>query len=103
MQKKDKDEYAAVKRILNEALVQTSEGKGKERHAIDGQCFEDQLICDINRRLKSFDGNLYQAIKKTYESKRLYHNRGPEFAKKELLGAIIYCVSAIVLIEEGIC
>jgi hypothetical protein len=62
-------EYVVLMDVLQEALNQASEGKGKERHAKEGEAFEDQPICEIARRLDG--GPLYQAVKKIYESKRL--------------------------------
>lgn len=96
------DPYYSLAMVFEKALEQAIAGKGKERHASDGQRFEDQLICDINRRLGSIDGQLFQGIKKAYESKRLLRIKGNEAAKHELLGAMVYLASCVILIDEGV-
>jgi hypothetical protein len=88
-------EYRSLHGVLQEALEQASEGKGKERHATDGEAFENQPICEIARRLDG--GPLYQAVKKIYESKRLPGEAGV----RELLGAINYIGAEIILRREG--
>ena len=50
----------------------------------------------INAMLGSVDGFLYQAIKKTVESKRLPKDR----AVAELLGAINYLAGAVIALEK---
>lgn len=88
------DLYRKPREVLEEALKQASEGKGKERHASDGEYFEDQPICEIARRLGG--GDLFQAVKKIYESVRL----PKEAAVRELLGAIIYIAAEVILRRE---
>ncbi len=75
--------YKDLQRVLNAALSQASEGKGKERHAND-EPFSEQLIFQIEKWVQSFQ--LGQAIKKIVESQRLPKER----AQAELLGAINY-------------
>lgn len=90
--------YKSLRRVLDGAYEQASSGKGKERHAyLDDEPFEDQLICEISRRLGGgIAGPLYQATKKIYESARLE----PDRAIRELYGAINYISAAIILLEE---
>lgn len=82
----------------NGAFQQLSAGKGKERHAEVDELFENQIICDVNRRLGGDveNGALFQAVKKIYESKRLPTER----AIHELEGAVNYVLAAIVLKKE---
>ncbi len=89
--------YSSLRRVYRDAVFQAESGKGKERHACDGEAFENQQICEINRRLGSNEGALFQAVKKIYESKRL----GREAAIRELLGALNYTAAAIILLREG--
>jgi hypothetical protein len=89
------ENYSELKRVLNMALEQAANGKGKERHATN-EAFENQKICTINRQIGSNHGLLYQATKKVIESSRLSNER----AVAELLGAINYCAAAIILLEE---
>lgn len=84
--------YVALGMVYAEAIDQAAMGKGKERHASD-ENFEDQQIVEINKRLGSEDGALFQAVKKIYESKRLPFER----AKAELLGAMNYLAAAIIV------
>ena len=92
------DPYQALETILAEAHSQASKGKGKDRHALDGERFEDQQICEIGRRLKGNPaaGPLFQAVKKVYESGRL----GGEAGVRELLGSINYIVAGVILLRE---
>lgn len=92
------DPYQTLETILAEAHHQASKGKGKDRHALDGERFEDQQICEIGRRLKGNPaaGPLFQAVKKVYESGRL----GGEAGVRELLGSINYIVAGVILLRE---
>jgi len=89
--------YGELERILLDAMEQATGGKGKERHA-DGEAFEDQKICVINRWLKGSPvaGALFQAVKKTVESSRMT----PGAAIRELYGAINYLAAGVRLLEE---
>ena len=87
--------YQSLSGVLDEALLQASEGKGKERHATEGEAFEAQPICEMARRL-GVGGPLYQATKKIYESQRLPGERGVA----ELLGAINFIAAAVIVRRE---
>jgi hypothetical protein len=78
-------------------MEQAAGGKGKERHA-DGEAFENQKICVINRWIKDSPvaGTLFQVVKKTVESSRMT----PGAAIRELYGAINYLSAGILLLEE---
>lgn len=84
--------YDKLFAVLMQAFEQASGGKGKERHAKDGVPFEDQPMSQINKQLGSIDGFIYQAHKKSLESKRLPDGRG----QAELLGAIVYLAGAVI-------
>ena len=88
-------EYALLELVLDRALAQASGGKGKERHAVDGEPFERQQICEITRRL-GHGFSRGQAVKKIYEAQRLPADR----AVAELLGAINYIAASIIVLEE---
>ena len=88
--------YCRLFVVLFKALQQASEGKGKERHAEENENFEDQVICEIGKRL-GIGYNLGQAVKKTYEVKNI---DDVDAKINELLGAINYIASAIILLEE---
>jgi hypothetical protein len=91
-----KKEYRELFSILLAALLQAQDGKGKERHAKEDEPFEKQVICEVGRRV-GVGYNLGQSVKKIYEAK----NYGDKtFKIKELLGAINYLASAIILIGE---
>lgn len=77
------DNYKSLKKVLDLALQQASEGKGKERHA-NNEPFTEQLIFQIEKWVKSFQ--LGQAIKKIVECQRLPRS----MAQAEILGAINY-------------
>lgn len=84
--------YEGLFSVLVAAFEQASQGKGKERHASAGVAFEDQPISAINRTLGSVDGLLYQAAKKSAESRRLPAGR----AQAEIYGAINYLAAAAI-------
>jgi len=87
--------YASLKRVLDEAFNQASKGKGIERHANEGERFENQKICEITRRV-GLGYPLGQGIKKCEESQRLMGEEGVA----ELLGAINYIAAAIICMRE---
>lgn len=84
--------YHKLFEVLMRAFEQAAGGKGKERHAKEGVPFEEQPMSAINKQLGSVDGFIYQAHKKSLESKRLPDGRG----QAELLGAIVYLAGAVI-------
>lgn len=92
--------YESLSSVLNEAYDQASCGKGVNRHAYGEEKFENQVICEIAKRLNptGFSAPLFQAVKKVYESTRLE----PKAAKHELLGAINYIAASVILIDNEI-
>lgn len=91
----EKKEYESLKNVLEDAYVQSSSGKGMERHAND-DCFEDQPIFWIQKYFPDFQ--LGQAVKKMHESQRL----APLAAIKELLGAIIYICAKVITLKRAV-
>ena len=89
-------EYISLGLVLQSALEQASKGKGKERHASEGEAYEDQIICEVARRV-GLGYPLGQAVKKIYEAQRLGGDRG----KAELLGAINYLAAAVIVMKEA--
>jgi hypothetical protein len=89
--------YAELRRVLDLALDQAANGKGKERHALEGERFEDQQIVQLGAWMGSNHFELGQAVKKLLESARL--KPGP--AKREILGAINYAAAAVILLERA--
>jgi hypothetical protein len=87
--------YNKLERVLTRAKGQASDGKGKQRHAKEGEPFEKQKICEITRRV-GIGYPLGQAIKKVIESDRL----STEAGVAELLGAINYIAAAVIVMEE---
>jgi hypothetical protein len=87
--------YESLVLVLRRAFAQAAFGKGAERHA-NALPFEKQPMTAINAMLGSVDGFLYQAMKKTVESKRLPRDR----AVAELLGAINYLAGAVIELER---
>lgn len=88
-------EYISLGLVLQSALEQASRGKGRERHASAGEAYENQIICEVTRRLGS-GYPLGQAVKKIYEAQRLGGERGIA----ELLGAINYIAASVIVMKE---
>ena len=90
--------YESLERVLADAVAQASSGKGKARHAVEGEPFEKQQICEIARRLKGHPAAsvLFQVVKKVYESGRL----DKDAAIAELRGAVNYLGAALIVMEE---
>jgi hypothetical protein len=82
---------------LDAALEQAQSGKGKERHAVIGEPWDRQQICEIARRT-GCGGPAYQVVKKTYEALRLPPDRG----MAEVLGAINYLTAIYLVLEENL-
>ena len=87
-------EYHKLIDVLFRSLKQASQGKGKERHDVFGDNFEDQPIMWIEKHFKSFQ--LGQAVKKIHESQTLSKER----AIAELLGAINYLAAKVIDLEN---
>ncbi len=90
------DGYESLRSVLAEAVTQASDGKGRERHAGEGENFEDQQIVQLNQWMGSTHGNVFQACKKALESTRLPTDR----ARRELLGAINYLAAAVIVLDK---
>ncbi len=87
--------YHHLSTVLDEALEQASEGKGRERHAQDLPFHEQPMQQLID--LYGMGFALWQAGKKMQESQRLPHDA----ARNELLGAIVYIAGAIVAMDRA--
>lgn len=86
--------YEELSRVLELAIEQSANGKGKERHAVD-RPFTEQPIMLIQEMVGPGFA-LGQACKKIQESCRM----DTESAKQELLGAIVYLAAAYLQREK---
>ena len=88
-------DYKSLAVVLVDAYKQASEGKGKDRHATNNP-FDKQPLLEISRMV-GIGGPLFQAMKKCQEATRL-----PTVDRQvaELLGAINYIASAVILLKE---
>jgi len=90
-------DYASLRSVFAQAMVQAAEGKGKERHA--GLLpFEHQPMLSIAQMQGSELGLVFQAVKKANESKGL---PTPERQVAELLGAMNYLAGAVIYIQRN--
>lgn len=90
--------YETLARELTDAYGQSSEGKGKERHA-NGRPFDRQPIMEMGR-LYGFGFQSGQAAKKVQEAIGM-HNRGDvDKAVHEVHGAIVYLSALAALMRE---
>lgn len=91
-------DYAALQSVLDEAFLQSAEGKGNARHAND-KPFDKQPILEIGRMVgPGFAAG--QIMKKAQEAIGMAARGETEAAANELLGAIVYAASAVVLVRE---
>ena len=88
------DPYRSLRYVLELAVDQAANGKGKERHA-NGEPFDQQKICKISRAV-GVGFALGQALKKAEESIRLDKDAG----LREILGAINYLAAAYIVLNE---
>lgn len=88
--------YASLRAVLERAACQAESGKGKLRHALDGEAFAEQQIVRLGEWMGSNHYEIGQACKKALESTRL----APERAVGELLGAINYLAAAVLVLER---
>lgn len=88
--------YESLASVLLRAYDQAALGKGKERHAGDGEPFDAQVMQDMARRF-GVGSLLGQAFKKSEESQRL----ALEPAVRELIGAINYLAGAVIALEKN--
>lgn len=82
--------YESLDKVLAEARMRASHGKGKERHS-DDKPFDKQAMMKIMDMV----GNGFatgQAIKKIHEATNMDWERG----RLELLDAIVYLAGAVV-------
>lgn len=89
--------YDSLVQVYQDAVIQASKGKGRERHASEGEAYENQIICEVARRV-GLGYPLGQAVKKIYESQRIGGERGVA----ELLGALNYVAAAVIVMREGL-
>lgn len=93
--------YERLEAVFARAVEQAASGKGRKRHATEGAAYEEQPMVVISKLLGSNEGNLWQAIKKIQESKRLLTlENGQARARAELLGALNYIAGAIIVLDE---
>ena len=91
----EEDPYISLRYVLELAVDQAANGKGKERHA-NGEPFDQQKICKISRAV-GVGFALGQALKKVEESIRLDKDAG----LREILGAINYLAAAYIVLSES--
>lgn len=88
--------YHKLSAVQEDAYRQAAYGKGKDRHTnSDFQAFEDQPICAL-QRLYGSGGAYFQVSKKMEEAQRLPYQQ----ARAELLGAINYLCSSVIILDE---
>lgn len=91
--------YQNLAGVLQAAHDQAALGKGRERHA-NSRPFERQPIMEIGRTVGP-GFNLGQAMKKSSEAMGMLNRGEQDAAVAELLGAINYLASAVMLIREA--
>ena len=90
--------YDKLLDVLSDAYHQSANGKGRARHAND-RPFDRQPILEIARMVGPGFG-LGQAMKKAQEASGMIGRDELAAARAELLGAIVYLSSVVVLIDE---
>lgn len=92
------ENYSSLRKVLDAAYHQASEGKGAERHGNNGDLpFTEQPMFAISNLLNTDGGLAYQAIKKIVEARGL---PTVERQERELLGAINYIAGMVIMLRE---
>lgn len=91
--------YTALENVYRSAFGQAAFGKGKERHAGEGERFEDQFICQGQRDF-GLGGGIFQAVKKCKEALGMVERGELDRARFELLGAMNYIAATVIVVEE---
>lgn len=90
--------YELLAQELINAYIQSSVGKGRERHAND-KPFERQPILEVARIVgPAFQTG--QAMKKLGEATQMFQRGDIDKAIHEIHGAMVYCAAAIVRMKE---
>lgn len=92
--------YEPLAAVLAAAVDQAARGKGRERHAGQGQDFEGQPMLAITRMV-GLGFPLGQAQKKAQEAARLAAGGDARAAEAELLGAIVFLAGAVLALRDG--
>lgn len=90
--------YEKLGSILNDAFLQSSGGKGHERHGM-GLPFNKQRMQTISQLIDSDAGMEFQAIKKLTEGLDMENH---EARRRELLGVIVYVAGIILYHDEKV-
>lgn len=90
--------YERLLDILSQAYNQSAHGKGKERHG-NNLPWHEQPIGAIGRMVGP-GFNAGQVIKKTQEALGMIERGEIEAAEREMLGAIVYAASIVMLIQK---
>lgn len=96
-EKKLKDPYHELRRILEDAIRVGAAGKGEARHGVVSEQWDKQPIISIQELLQNSGFALGQTIKKCQEAS---HFDDPQQAINELYGAIVYVAGAIKFLEK---
>lgn len=91
------EDYAALQAILDEALHQSAQGKGAERHA-DGKPWTEQPIMRICETVGTGFAH-GQALKKLGEAAGMLKRGEIDAARREVLGAIVYAAAVAHLLR----
>ena len=86
-------DYATLESILRDAYGQSAYGKGKVRHANEGQRFEEQPICVLTDMV-GLGYPVGQLMKKAHEAIGMAGRKEFALAYQELLGVIVYAAAA---------
>lgn len=92
--------YASLRLVLDAALAQAKDGKGKDRHATEAD-FDHQPSMR-RARICGLGGPIQQVLKKAEECLGMAARGEHAAAKAELLGAINYAAMAYLLIDEKV-
>lgn len=83
--------YEKLADVLGQAFIQSSGGKGKERHA-NGLPWHEQPLIAL-ARYTGHGGPEFQALKKLREAGDMANRGEKDAAKREILGAIVYAAA----------
>jgi hypothetical protein len=91
--------YEPLRDMLHQAYQQAAVGKGADRHAGGLEFLNQPIMTEIAH--VGTGGALFQIRKKAKEAVDNFESRGPEWARDEMLGVIVYAAALAIHFQSS--